>query len=334
MVRNTFRTLVAFAVVGVTVAAADQAQAFGWRHRGWGGSHGSSGSWGSSGGSWGSHGSSGGWYYGSSGSSGSSGGWYYGSSGSSGGSWGSHGSSGSSGGSWGSHGSSGGYHSAPQAPTAPQAPAGTPAPPTPAPPAPADAGSDATTYHPTYGPMRSSAYLSVKVPAGAKVFVNDRPTTSTGTDREYVSHDLQNGARYNYTIRAEYERDGKPVTETKSVQLTAGQRTALDFSGETSVQTADNTDSRTSLIVRLPADAKLYLGGHETKATGEVREFSTTRLPGGAEWNEYTIRAVVERDGRELVRNETISIKAGDSREVTINFDTLGSDQVAETASR
>lgn len=333
MLRNTFRALVAFSVVGVTLAAADSAQAFHGRHRGWGssggswgsyGSYGSSGSWGSSGGRWGSHGSSGGWY-GSSGSSGSSGGWYYGSSGSSGGSWG------SSGGSWGSSGgSSGGY--VPSAPTAPAPPApGDAAPPAPNVPAPTD---PAAGYHPTYGPMRSSAFVTVKVPADAKVFVNDRPTTSTGTDREYVSHDLTPGARYNYNIRAEFERDGKTVSETKSVQLAAGQTASLDFIGEAQVQTADNTDTRTTLIVRLPADAKLFLAGHETKATGEVREFSTTKLPNGGQWQKYEIKAVVDRDGRQEVREQSIELAAGESREVTISFDSVASDNVAQTASR
>jgi uncharacterized protein (TIGR03000 family) len=183
--------------------------------------------------------------------------------------------------------------------------------------------------------MRNSALLSVKVPADAKVFVNDRETTSTGSDREYISHELANGARYNYTVRAEYVRDGKPVSETKTVQLTAGQTAGLDFGqGTPSVQTADQGEARTTLTVRLPADAKLFLAGHETKATGEVREFSTTRLPNGSEWNTYAIRAVVERDGREQVREETISLKSGESREVTINFDALASDKVAETAAR
>jgi len=277
MLRNTVRALVALAVVGVTLVTADQAEAFRRHHRGWGGSHGS----------WGSHGSSGGWYYGSSGSSGgswgssggcwgssggrwgshgSSGGWYYGSRGSSGGSWG------SSGGSWGSHGSSGGHSHHPHHESAPQAPADAPVPPTPDAPAPADA-----SYHPTYGPMRASASLSVKVPADAKVFVNDRPTTSMGTDREYVSHDLRPGARYNYKIRAEFERDGKTITETKSVQMIAGQTANLDFTDDSQVRTADNADTRTTLIVRLPADAKLYLSGHETKATGDVREFDSGR---------------------------------------------------------
>jgi uncharacterized protein (TIGR03000 family) len=183
--------------------------------------------------------------------------------------------------------------------------------------------------------MRNSALLSVKVPADAKVFVNDRETTSTGTDREYISHDLQSGARYNYTVRTEYVRNGKPVSETKSVQMTAGQTTGLDFTtGESSVQTAQKDNTRTTLIVRLPADAKLFLAGHQTKATGEVREFSTTRLAGGSEWNTYAIRAVVNRNGRDEVREQTISLKAGESRDVTISFDSLASDKVAETASR
>jgi uncharacterized protein (TIGR03000 family) len=182
--------------------------------------------------------------------------------------------------------------------------------------------------------MRNSALLSVKVPADAKVFVNDRPTTSTGSDREYISHDLEPGARYNYTVRAEFVRDGKTVTESKTIQLSAGRSADLDFDGETSVQTADNADTRTTLIVRLPADARLFLAGRETKATGEVREFSTTRLQSGSEWATYAIRAIVQRDGREQVREETVSLKAGDSREVTINFDALASDKVAETAAR
>ncbi|MGD9724061.1 MAG: TIGR03000 domain-containing protein [Pirellulales bacterium] len=328
MLRNTMKTLAVLAVAGVTLAVADQAQAFGWRHRGWGGSHGSSGSsggWyygssGSSGGSWGSSGGS--W-----GSSGSSGGWYYGSSGSSGGSWG------SSGGSWGSsggsHGSSGGhYQSAPAAPTAP-------APPAPSPPAGAEAAEGKSAgYHPTYGPLRSSAWLNVKVPADAKVFVNDRETTSTGTDREYVSHDLRPGARYNYNIRTEFVRDGKTVSETKSVQLVAGQSAELDFADGEQVQTANNADTRTTLIVRLPADAKLFLAGRETKATGEVREFSTSRLQSGNEWTQYAIRAVVERDGHEQVREETVTLKAGESREVTIGFEALASETAGQTAAR
>jgi uncharacterized protein (TIGR03000 family) len=186
-------------------------------------------------------------------------------------------------------------------------------------------------YHPTYGPLRNSALLSVKVPGDAKVFVNDRPTSSTGEDREYISRDLQPGARYSYKVRAEFTRDGKAVSEEKIVQLTAGQNSALNFAGEQQVQTASEADTRTTLIIRLPADAKLFLAGKETKATGDVREFTTSKLAAGAEWQTYTIRAVVTRNGHEEVREQNVSLKAGELREMSINFD---APQVADASAR
>ncbi len=349
MFRSSIRVLSALVVVSVALAA-HQAQA-GWRHHGYGGSYGSygsygsHGSWGSSGGSWGSSGGSWGSSGGSWGSSGGSWGSSGGSWGSSGGSWGSSGGSwGSSGGSWGSSGGScgssgGGYHAAPAMPATPVVPAPGAAPATPPGPAPEGApqgpAPQSSTYHPTYGPMRDSARLAVKVPADAQVFVNDRPTTSTGMDREYISRDLQAGANSSYSVRAEFVRDGQPVSEVKTVQLTAGQGAQLDFTqGAPSIQTASAPEARTTLTVRLPADAKLYLGGHETKATGPVREFSTTRLPNGSEWTTYAVRAVIERDGKQEVREESISLKAGDSRELSINFDSTAKEQIAETASR
>jgi uncharacterized protein (TIGR03000 family) len=332
MLRTIFKALTVVAVIGAL--GASQAQA-GWRHH-----HGccgsSGGSWGSSGGCWGSSGGS----WGSSGGSwGSSGGSW----GSSGGRWGSSGGSwGSSGGSWGS---SGGYGSTGGAykvitPGAPATSAPGPAPttppanaPAPSEPAPAEAGATPTAYHPTYGPLRTSAVLTVKVPADAKVFVNEHPTTSTGVEREYISRDLQAGAHYNYSVRVEFLRDGNTVSETKTVLLTAGQTANLDFTqADQSVKSADG--ARTTLIVRLPAEARLYLAGRETKATGSVREFSTTKLAAGAQWTTYAIRAMVERDGQQQVREETVSLKAGESREVSIDFDSQAVDQVASRSAR
>ncbi|HTM56427.1 MAG TPA: TIGR03000 domain-containing protein, partial [Pirellulales bacterium] len=225
---------------------------------------------------------------------------------------------------------------APPAPgTAPAAP-GTTAPVTP--PAPSNAPAPApapvpgpTTYHPTYGPERTSATLSVKVPAEAKVFVNDRPTMSTGEQREFVSRNLQAGARYNYDVRVEFIRNGEPVIENKSVQVTAGQTANLDFTGESIESTAEN-NAPTTLTVHVPENAKLYLGGRETKSTGSVREFRTTRLPAGSNWADYTIRAVVDQDGKQLVSEQTISIKAGASRDITINFDQQLADKVVDSS--
>ncbi len=170
------------------------------------------------------------------------------------------------------------------------------------------------------------------MPADAKVFVNDRPTTSTGEDREFISHNLQSGASYSYKVRAEFVRDGKPVTEEKTVRLTAGQSGAVNFlDDQQQVETANTGDTRTTLIIRLPADAKLFLAGKETKSTGPVREFSTSKLPYGSEWETYTIRAVVDHDGHEEVREKTVALKAGQTRELSIDFDVP---QVADASTR
>jgi uncharacterized protein (TIGR03000 family) len=183
--------------------------------------------------------------------------------------------------------------------------------------------------------MRTNALLSVKVPAEAKVFVNDRLTSSVGADREYISRDLQPGAHYNYDVRAEFVRDGQTVTESKTIQLVAGQTANLDFSfAEANAQTAANVDTRTTLVVRVPADAKLFLAGQEMKATGPVREFATTKLPSGAQWASYTIRAVVEHDGQQQVSEQTVSLQAGESREVSINFEGQATEKVATKTSR
>ncbi|HEY2146348.1 MAG TPA: TIGR03000 domain-containing protein [Pirellulales bacterium] len=302
--------LMGMAVVAATVAlGAGRADAH-WHHGGgWGGSCGSSGgSYGSYGGSWGSCGSCGYAVYSCYSSGGS---W-----GSSGGSWGSSGGSwGSSGGSWG-----GGYsgytvpsYSTPPmtAPTPPTAPMTTPT--TPVPPAPGTGTPPGTTYQ-----LQDAGYLLVSVPDDAKVFVNGRATTSTGNERQYVSRGLENGQRYSYEVRAEVIRDGKTVTETQTAQLTAGSQANLMFKLSAPASTASSVKPpRTALKVNVPADAKVYLSGKETTSTGTSREFTTTTLPEGSTWDNYTVRVVSNGQTKE----ETISLTGGEARELTFDFD-------------
>lgn len=314
---------------------------------------GSSGSWGSSGGSSGSWGSSGGYRvrvsYNSCG--GSSGSW--GSSGGSSGSWG------SSGGSWG--GSYGSQRTvtvrdvpADAAVTAPAqggaAPMGTnpmetPAPMTPgtdatpgaipAPGAPANPAAPGPLDPPggagaipggttMFNPAVRSAVLNVRVPVEAKIFVNGRQTTSTGNERRFVSNGLKPGFGYTYELRAEMDRDGRTVTETKEIKLQAGQSANVNFSfsnEEGSPEKVAKESLRTSVTLHVPADAKVFLGGNESKSTGPVREFSTTKLANGQSWDNYTIRVELDRNGQKLSKVETLSLKAGEARDVSIDFD-------------
>ena len=357
--KATIGAVAAFATMAISVP---DAEAW-WRHGSSGGSWGSSGgssggSWGSSGGSsggsWGSsggsYGSSGGSWGSSGGSHGSSGGiihrirarrawrhYHHSSGGSSGGSWGSSGGSwGSSGGSHGSHGSSGGssggshgswgsnggtavesYQVTPDQPQngAPQdAPMDQP---------PLSPEASAAGDQVNYSPSARSVLMGVRVPSGAKVFVNGRETRSRGARRWYVSRGLQPGREYAYQIRAELDRNGETLVETRDVQIRSGGRADVEFRFDASrtAQRDENEEQRTTLILRVPDDAKVILSGHETKASGPVREFSTTKLADDGQWADYAVRVELTRDGETLIEERNITLSAGQTQDVTIDFD-------------
>ena len=162
---------------------------------------------------------------------------------------------------------------------------------------------------------RADGLLAVQVPEDARVYVNDQPTTSTGSRRQYVSRDLEPGFSYTYEVRAEVVRDGKTLEQVRRVDLRAGEvvNVAFDF------PTSDKVE--TSLTVHVPVDAKVYLAGHPTRSGGPTRVFKTTGLTAGQSWDQYTVRVEVERGGRLLVREETISLKAGQTQELRFDLE-------------
>jgi uncharacterized protein (TIGR03000 family) len=207
------------AVIVLALVAGDVHAGWNHRHGGSAGSHGGSYG-GSDGGSSGSYGSGGG-SYGSAGGSASDGGSHGGghrhgwrarrhgsdggshgsAGGSSGGSYGSAG--GSSGGSYGgSHGSAGGVASF-----------------TPAQAAKVEVPKD-------------GVILTVQVPAEARVFVNGKETSSLGTTRVFASKGLTPGKKYDFVVKMQSSRDGKPLEQSKTVSLIAGDRQTLALAGE------------------------------------------------------------------------------------------------------
>jgi uncharacterized protein (TIGR03000 family) len=173
------------------------------------------------------------------------------------------------------------------------------------------------------------AMINVNVPADAKVFVNGAATTSTGAQRQFVSRGLTSGNRYTYEVRAEMDRNGETVTETKSVTLAMGEQAQLAFNFNAETPVAKGEKTKTKLTLRVPADAKVFLSGRETSSTGELREFSTSKLAPGAEWNDYTVKVVANVDGQEITKEETITLIGGEDRELNL----FGSStEIAQTA--
>lgn len=157
--------------------------------------------------------------------------------------------------------------------------------------------------------------LTVDVPADARVFVNGKLTTSQGLSRQYVSRNLQDGFNYTYEVKAQVVRGGEVVEETRTVDLRAGEvsKLAFDFAPAKSVETA--------LTVKVPADAKVYLAGNPTASTGEVRVYRTSSLKEGSGWNDYIVKVEINRGGRTLVKEEVVNLAAGDTKEISFDFE-------------
>lgn len=167
----------------------------------------------------------------------------------------------------------------------------------------------------TWNRADTEATLTVNVPSEAKIFVNGTATRSNGAVRRYVSRGLTPGFEYTYEIKAELDRDGQAIEETKVVKVRAGASidVAFELNGTTTPETV--------VTVNVPEDAKVFLAGNETKGQGAVRVFRTTRLERGAEWAGYTIRVSVERNGKTVSREQTLTLKAGDTPSLTFDFD-------------
>jgi uncharacterized protein (TIGR03000 family) len=78
--------------------------------------------------------------------------------------------------------------------------------------------------------ISTRARLIVKVPAGAKLYIDDHLMRSASTKRVFRTPSLEAGQLYYYILRVEVERDGKTISQTKRVLVRAGQQVSASFS--------------------------------------------------------------------------------------------------------
>jgi uncharacterized protein (TIGR03000 family) len=182
-------------------------------------------------------------------------------------------------------------------------------------------GPDRTNFIPD--PIESStdgstdtALLNLQVPSEAVVYVNGRRTTTPGSLRRYISRNLKAGRDYTYEVRAEIERDGKTLSRTRVIQLTAGDNKTFEMDFDNQQQLV------TSVTLFVPDDAEVTMGGVKTSARGPMRYFSTSKLQDGDSWESYRVLVTVERDGKQVQRERMIDVNAGDSVNLRFDFDT------------
>jgi len=163
--------------------------------------------------------------------------------------------------------------------------------------------------------------IVVQVPRDAKVFINGAATTATGSVRRYVSRGFQPGKVYDFTVRMVVEKDGSPVEVTRTVSLSSGDRQelAFDAAATRSVARPATQPAKTSLTLRVPADAKVFLAGQQTAASGEIRRFETAALAPGQTWEKYEIRVMTSVNGEEQTSSRVIDLVGGDSLDLAIS---------------
>lgn len=73
------------------------------------------------------------------------------------------------------------------------------------------------------------ARLVVKLPAEAKLTLDDHVTKSTSDRRVFVTPPLTPGVAYQYTLRAEVMQDGELKSVVRKVTVQAGQDTEVEL---------------------------------------------------------------------------------------------------------
>jgi uncharacterized protein (TIGR03000 family) len=73
------------------------------------------------------------------------------------------------------------------------------------------------------------ATVQLSVPADAEIWFDGVATSKVGTERTFHTPPLERGIRYRYTVRARWTEDGKPVDESQSVIVRAGEAARVRF---------------------------------------------------------------------------------------------------------
>ena len=87
-----------------------------------------------------------------------------------------------------------------------------------------------TAFYPQERTVDTNAVtLQMHVPTDARVWIEDEATSTSGTDRSFVSPPLTPGREYVYHVRAQWDENGKTVERKRDVTVHAGDRIDLNI---------------------------------------------------------------------------------------------------------
>jgi len=76
-----------------------------------------------------------------------------------------------------------------------------------------------------------------------------------------------------------------------------------------------------TIVVSLPADAKLSVDGHATTSTDEMRTFVSPALEPGRDFV-YDLKGEVVRQGKTVIARREVTVHAGEETRVSLDFGT------------
>ncbi len=82
------------------------------------------------------------------------------------------------------------------------------------------------TLRPTPEP---TAHITIKAPAGAEIWFDDTKMTETGPVRQFYTPPLERGRDYSYQVRLRWQQEGRTLTQTHELFVTAGSHITVDF---------------------------------------------------------------------------------------------------------
>jgi uncharacterized protein (TIGR03000 family) len=89
------------------------------------------------------------------------------------------------------------------------------------------------------------ALFDIRLPEGARFWINGQPTKQTGAVREFVTPTkLVPGVTYRYNFRAEWEENGRPVVRERAIDFQSASRTIVDFTRPDSPPDRDQGSGR------------------------------------------------------------------------------------------
>lgn len=192
------------------------------------------------------------------------------------------------------------------------------------------------------------ATVSIRLPADARLSVDGVPLELTGADRVFTTPELPIARDYTYNFKIEYDRNGRTLSESQKVTVTAGKTSTVVFEDLTAsigkpapaAVTAKPSEpikpTRTEepvnpfrtnglasaatparISIKLPADTVLFIDGKKNEKIGNTREFTTPPIPFGKEFS-YDLKLVKTRNGQPEELTQKVVFQAGET--VTVDF--------------